>query len=125
MQRSLPPLTKPLMSRTNVMLTGLVGLVGAMVFTALCLFVVVQEWIPILFSGPAVVWGLFLFLAVFSIAEIPVMIFGMRKIVESGNPRAENIALFTNAVYIFFAAAYAAPIILLTGSLWSGVALAS
>ncbi len=113
------------MSRSSLILTGLAGLVGAIFLTALCLFITIQGWIPTLLSDPAFAWGLFLFLGAFSVAEIPVMIFGMRRILASHNPKAGYVTLFTNAAYTFFAAVYAAPFILLTGRLWSGVALAS
>jgi hypothetical protein len=114
------------MTRINVVLTGLLGLIGAVIFTAFCILVMVQGWIPaILDSYPLMVWGLFLFLAVFSVAEIPVMIFGMRRMAASTHPRAKLIALVTNIGFTFFAAVYAAPFILLTGYLWAGVALAA
>ena len=57
--------------------------------------------------------------------EIPIMIFGMRRIATSANPKAKYVALLTNTGYTFFAAVYATPFILLTGYLWSGVAMAS
>lgn len=117
------------MSRSSVILTGFVGLVGAMLFTALCLFVMTSGWITPLLTRPIYVWGLFLFLLFFSVVEIPVMIFGMRRIAASANPKAKYIALLTNAGYTFFAAVYAAPFILLAGKSWlelaSGVLLAA
>jgi hypothetical protein len=61
------------------------------------------------------VWGLFLFLIFFSLAEIPVMIFGMRRMAASLNPKAKYVVLITNAGYTFFASVYAAPFILLAG----------
>lgn len=113
------------MSRNSIFLTGLVGLVGAVILTALCFFIVTVEWIPILVVEPIYVWGLFLFLATFSVAEIPVMIISIRRIAASVNPKAKYVALFTSAGYSFFAAVYATPFILLTGRLWPGVALAA
>jgi hypothetical protein len=113
------------MKRNSVVITGLIGLIGAVILTALCLYTMAQGWISALLTNPTYVWGLFLFLAVFSVAEIPIMIFGMRRIATSANPKAKYVALLTNTGYTFFAAVYATPFILLTGYLWSGAAMAS
>lgn len=111
------------MTRSSVILTGLVGLVGAIILTAICLLVMMWGWVSPLLGRPTYVWGLFLFLLFFSVAEIPVMIFGMRRMLESVNPKAQYVALFTNAGYTFFASVYAAPFILLAGQ--SALELAS
>ncbi len=113
------------MSRNRLILTGLAGLAGAVILTALCLFLVIWDIIPVLMTRPVFAWGLFLFLLAFSVAEIPVMIFGIRRITASANPRAKYVALLVIAGYVFFAAVYAAPFILLTGWLGLGVALAA
>lgn len=113
------------MSRSNVILTGSIGLVGAAILTASCLFVMAQGWIPALIGRPAYVWALCLFLAFFSVAEIPFMIFGIRRIAASANPKAKYVAMVTNTGYAFFGAVYAAPFILLTGWLGLGAAMAS
>lgn len=113
------------MSRSSIILTGLTGLSGAVILTALCLFIVMQGWIPLLLAQPAYIWGLFIFLAFFSIAEIPVMIVGIRRIAASFNPKARYVALVVNAGYTFFGAVYAAPFILLTGRGGPGLALAA
>lgn len=104
------------MTRSNVISTGLAGLFGAILLTGFCLFVMISGWVPPLVARPFYVWGLFLFLLFFSVAEIPVMIYGMRRMADSPNPRAKTLALLTNAGFTFFAAVYAAPFILLAGS---------
>jgi hypothetical protein len=113
------------MTRLSIALVGLVGLIGAVIFTAFCVYIVTQDWFSIIITNAWVVLGLFLFLALFSVAEIPVMIFGMRKILESSNRHARAIVYITTAGYTFFAAVYAAPFILLTGNVWAGIALAA
>jgi hypothetical protein len=120
-----PKLNNKPMSRNNLILTGLVGLVGAVFLTALSLWIINQGWLPILVTRPLYVWGLFLFLLAFSVVEIPVMLFGLRRIAASPNSRATSLVLLTNAGYIFFGAIYALPLILLTGRLGMGVALAA
>ena len=104
------------MTRSSVVITGLIGLVAGILLTALCLYVMIAGFIPVILIRPLFVWGLFFFLLFFSLAEIPVMIYGMRSIAANDNPRAKNIALITNAGYTFFAAIYAVPFILLAGS---------
>lgn len=93
--------------------------------TALCLFFVTQSWAPTLIVQASYSWALFAFLAFFSIVEIPVMIFGIRRIATSVNPKAKYVALLTNAGYVFFGAVYAVPFILLTGRMGLGTALAA
>lgn len=113
------------MSRSSIILTGSIGLIAAIILTGFCLFVMAQEWIPTLIARQTYVWALCSFLIFFSVAEIPFMIFGIRRIAASANPKAKYVALVTNAGYTFFGAVYAAPFILLTGWLGLGIALAA
>jgi hypothetical protein len=112
------------MSRNSLILTGSVGLIGAVIVTALCFMVIMWELIPILVTNWLYVWAILLFLLAFSLAEIPVMIIGMRRIAASANPKAKYVALLLNGGYVFFGAVYAVPFILLTGRLGLGAALA-
>jgi len=59
---------------------------------------------------------------VFSLAEIPMMVFTMRRLVieRPGNMRP---VLGLNALYVSFAAIYGLPVLLFTGSLTGGLAL--
>jgi len=60
----------------------------------------------------------------FSIAEIPVMVFTMRRLaVERQDNRSLVVGL--NALYVFFAAVYALPVLLLTDSIPWGLALST
>lgn len=118
-------INQKILNRNSLILTGVIGVVGAMFITALCIFIAAQAWVPLVFSNTLYIWLFFLFLAVFSVAEIPVMIVGMRRIAAGDSPRADYVVLFTNAIYTLFAAVYAAPFIVLTGGIWSGLVLAS
>ncbi len=113
------------MSRNSLILTGLIGLSGAVIVTALCLGVMIWELIPVLVTGSLYVWAIFLFLLIFSITEIPVMLMGMRRIAASANTKAKYVVLLVNCGYVFFGSVYAAPFILLTGWLGLGAVLAS
>ncbi|MCL4300817.1 MAG: hypothetical protein KJ077_34090 [Anaerolineae bacterium] len=112
------------MSRNSLILTGLVGLIGAVIVTALCFAAMAWGLIPILVTGSIYMWAIFLFLLAFSVTEIPVMIIGIRRIAASANPRAKYVAWLLNCGYVFFGAVYAAPFILLTGRLGLGALLA-
>jgi len=104
------------MTRSSVVWTGLLGLSGGVILTLLSVAIMVQGWIPVLISRPLFVWALFLFLLTLSVLEIPLMVFSMRRMADSPNPRAKYVVQVTNVAYISFAAVYAAPFILLTGS---------
>ncbi len=113
------------MSRRSIVLSALIGLLGAVVLTALCLFVMAKGWIPVLITNPIFLWAIFLFLVFFSVAEIPVMVFAIRRIADSANPKAKYVALLANVGYTFFGAVYAVPFIFLTGRLGLGAAMAA
>lgn len=113
------------MSQSSIVLTGLIGLIGAGLLTAVAILLVIRDWMPVLLTQPFYVWGLFVFLLLFSLAEIPVMILGIRHIARSVNPKAKYIVLLVNTSYPLFAAVYAVPFILLTGRLIPGAGLAA
>lgn len=106
------------MSRRAIVWTGVLGLLVSMTITGGAIYVMTQGLIPPLFSQPLLVWGLFLFLLTFSLLEIPLMIFGMRRMAMSLNPNARYVLFFTNAAYTMFAGVYALPFLLLTGGAW-------
>lgn len=68
-------------------------------------------------------WPLLGFLLVFSLAEIPLMIFGMRYMGSSAS--GKRLVTLVNVAFTFFAAAYAVPFLLLTGRVGIGLALAA
>ena len=78
--------------------------------------------IPVLLPYPSVTLLLALVFGGFSLAEIPVMVFALRRLLieRQGN---RGVVLALNALYVFFAAVYGLPVLLLTGSLGWGLAL--
>jgi uncharacterized membrane protein len=76
-------------------------------------------------TGSTLTWGLFVFLVVFSLAEIPLMIFGMRQMLRGQRGRTRPLVVATNGAFVFFAAVYAAPQYLLTGALSLGLVLSA
>jgi hypothetical protein len=107
--------------RSQFVLSGGVGLAGGAVLTGGPLFLLWKMDLAPLITG----WGTWIllgFLLLFSLAEIPVMIFAMRQMVIASP--GTWLAVLTNAVFTWFAAVYAAPFLLLTGKVGIGVGLA-
>ncbi len=113
------------MSWNRIILTGLVGLVGAVILTALCLLMMVWKTIPVLVTNPDLCLGSLSVSASFLRSRNSHHDFWIRRIAASANPRAKYVALLINSGYPFFGAVYAAPFILLTGRLGLGTALAA
>jgi len=67
-------------------------------------------------------WLLLACVLAFSLAEIPVMIIGMRHMLDSAS--GSRLAVVTTAAFTSFAAVYAVPFLLLTGRVGLGLALA-
>lgn len=103
------------MTRRSLIISGLVGVAGAVLLTGCALVIAASGWIPVLVTNPLLVWAIFLFLLFFSVAEIPLMVYGLERIAASNNPKAGYLALLTNTGYTFFAGVYAVPFILLAG----------
>jgi len=113
------------MSRLRVTVISLIGLIGAIALTAGCLFIMQSGVVPILVTNTLLIFIVFAFFGVISVAEIPLMIFGMRQMEVSVNPKAQYALFLTIMGYSFFAGFYAACFVLLTGHFWAGIALAS
>jgi len=122
-KRKWPPKIK--MSHSSLIITSLMGLVGAVILTVICLFITTMGYLPPLLVNPIFVGGLFAFFLALSLAEIPVMIFGLRYMVLSPNPKAHYAVGLTNFGYPLFAGVYAAVFILLTAYFWLGLLLGS
>lgn len=116
------------MTRGLLVYSGLLGLTGSLLLTAVAVAVMVLGDIPVLLQQPLFIWGLFLFLLLLSVLEIPVMIVALRRMASSSAPKTNYITMLTNMAYTFFAGVYAAPFILLTGATWqellAGIGLA-
>lgn len=103
------------MTRSSIILSGILGLLGTIILTTVAIFLASSGRVPILIESPFFTWALFLFLLLISLAEIPVMIYSMRRIIDGGHPKTKYIVLLTNFGYVLFAGVYAVPFILLTG----------
>ena len=100
---------------------GLVGLLaGAGIYGGAGAF---AQRLPILLSGVGSAVA-FAFLLLISLAELPLMLFGLRYMVRSTTmPRGFVTAAFT--IFVMFAAVYASIFVLVTGEFSWGLALAA
>jgi hypothetical protein len=114
------------LSRTKTAVSGGVGLAAALLLTIGALLIRQQQWLPTYFDQAVIAWGIFLFLLALAVAEIPLMIFGLRKVIDSKGAGAQNIGLIGNTIFVFFPVVYALPNLLLTStdSIWMGLLIA-
>lgn len=111
--------------RRHLLLSGLLGLLACAGLVALCLAIARSGRTPSLLSTfPLIVALLALMMGAFSIAEIPLMVFAMRRLAieRRGNLK---LVLGLNALFVFFAGVYAVPVLLLASSPGWGLALAA
>jgi hypothetical protein len=108
--------------RLRLLLSGLGGLLACGLLTAASVCLVSEGIIAILLPHKVIALLLALILGAFSLAEIPMMVYAMRRLLveRRGN---YGFVLGMNALFVFFAAVYGAPVLLLTGSLILGLTL--
>jgi len=105
------------------LLSGLAGLAcNVALFLSAMLF---QRW----FLAPLLVGWLAAIPLVFclslSVAEIPIMVVGLRKLAVDPKRKSFALLAFTNALYVCFAAVYAGLFVLLTGKVLIGAGLSA
>ncbi len=107
--------------RSRLVLSGLAGIVGGAALMGGALFVSQRSGLTPLVTGR---WTLALlgFVLFFSLAEIPMMIYALRRLTASAS--GVGPAMLINAAFTFFGAVYAAPFLLLTGLVEVSLALA-
>ncbi len=100
--------------RTRLLLSGLAGLLLAGLATGLGLGLLAAEVITPPFSWLPLTLLLVAILGGFSLAEIPFMVFALRRLAAE---RRDNVGavLGLNALYVAFAVVYGLPVLLLTG----------
>lgn len=106
----------------NLLLSGLGGLLACSMAAAVAAWLVGSSvWAPPL-PHPVITLLMVLIFGAFSLAEIPMMVIAMRRL---GSERPNNLGFVwgLNCLYVFFAAIYGTPILLVTGNLGWGLAL--
>jgi hypothetical protein len=97
------------------------GIIAGATLTGGAVFLLQRGALLPLISGTWT-WLLLVFLLGCSVAEIPVMVLGMRHLVKSSS--TTRLLIPINFIFAFFAAVYALPFLLLTGRIGLGVGLA-
>lgn len=108
--------------RSQLAVSGALGVIGGAALMGGALFLLQRTGLKPLVGGWAT-WLLLAFLLLFSLAEIPTMICGMRYLSDSVS--GKRLVIPINAAFTFFAAVYALPFLLLTGRAGIGLALAA
>jgi len=112
------------MSRFRLLLlpSGLVGLLANVLLAVIATQLVASDIIRPLLPFRTATVLLTLILGGFSVAEIPFMVYAMRRLLieRQGNRALVHVL---NALYVFFAAVYGVPVLLLTGDIGWGLAL--
>ena len=108
--------------RSRLALFGLAGIVGGAALMGGALFVFQRSGLTPLVTGRGAMLALLGFVLFFSLGEIPLMIFALRRLTASAG--GVRPAMLTNTAFTFFSAVYAAPFLLLTGQVEISLALA-
>ena len=108
--------------RRRLLLSGLAGLTANAALATLATWLIAGGPVKAPLPYPLVTLIAAVVLGGLSLAEIPMMVLAIRHLVavKSNN---QTLALGLNAVFVFFAAIYGVPVLLLTGSLVWGLAL--
>jgi hypothetical protein len=107
--------------RSQLALSGLAGIVGGAALMGGALFVSQRSGLTPLITGRGTL-ALLGFVLFFSLGEVPMMLFALRRL--AGSAGGARPAILTNAAFTFFGAVYAASFLLLTGQVEVSLALA-
>ena len=108
--------------RRRLLLSGLAGLLACTLLAAVAAWLVTGGRVKAPLPYPAVILLFTLIFGGISLAEIPMMVFAMHRLLveRKGN---HGLVLGLNALFVFFATVYGVPVLLFTGSLAWGLAL--
>jgi len=108
--------------RTHLLLSGLAGLLLAGLLAGLAAGLLAAGVVEPPFSFLPLTLLLVLILGGLSVAEIPIMVFALRRLAVE---RQSNygVVLGLNVLYVSFAVVYGLPVLLLTGDLLWGLGL--
>ncbi len=108
--------------RRNLLLSGLGGLLACGLAVALSLWLLRASILVPPLPYPLITMLFVVVFGSFSLGEIPLMVFALRRLSAE---RSENRRLVwgLNSLYVFFAAVYGLPVLLITGDVAWGLAL--
>ncbi len=105
-----------------MLLSGLAGLAANAALAALAAWLIAAGLVKAPLPHPLVILVATVALGGLSLAEIPMMVLAIRHLAAERS-RNQALVLGLNAFFVFFAAVYGVPVLLLTGSLVWGLAL--
>ena len=108
--------------RRRLLLSGLAGLTANAALAALVTWLIAGGLVKAPLPYPLVTLVAAVALGGLSLAEIPMMVLAIRHLAAERSQN-QTLALGLNAVFVFFAAVYGIPVLLITGSLGWGLAL--
>lgn len=108
--------------RRKLILAGIGGLLASLLLAAGTSWIVISGTLSPPLPYHPVTLLLVVILGGLSLAEIPVMVFTMRRL-SSERQDNHRIVVGLNSLYVFFAAVYGVPVSLLTGNIGWGLAL--
>jgi hypothetical protein len=115
--------------RTKVIVSSGLGLGLCLLVTACAILIhhLLLPLLPPLLRLPFIAWGVFLFFLALALLEIPLMIYGLRKVSEGKSDKAAMMTLLGNGVFVSFPVVYSLPNLLLTNTalIWLGVLIAA
>ena len=110
-------------------MSGGIGLALGLLLTLIALPIrnLFMPPLPPLMAIPLLAWGIFLFFLALALLEIPLMVYGLRKISQGKSQNAPSVTLVGNAVYVGFPAVYALPNLLLSNQafVWMGLVISA
>jgi len=108
--------------RRHLLLSGLGGMLACGLLLAVSMWLVSTDTLKPPLPFPVVTLLVVIVFGAFSLAEIPMMIFAMRRLALE-RPENHGVVFGINALFVFSAAIYGVPVLLLTGSTGWGLAL--
>ena len=108
--------------RLYLLLSGLGGMLACGLLLGVSMWLVTAGILTPPLPFPAVALLVVIVFGAFSLAEIPMMIFVMRRLALE-RPENQRVVFGINALFVFFAAIYGVPVLLLTGSMGGALTL--
>lgn len=114
------------MKTNRLLLANSLGLAAGIGLTLLCLWLN-DPWIPTLLPGLIWVIGSLVIFGGTAMLELPLMIYILRNMAANEKDAVRHLALLTSGAFVFFAAVYAVPNLLLADQtqLWAGLLISS
>ena len=116
-------------SRSEALISGGVGASAGLILTvtALLLRPFITPLLPPLLQAALIAWLIFLCFLALALLEIPLMIYGLRKISERPSLQGRMVIRLGNGIFVFFPLVYALPNLMLLDArlTWLGLIISA